>query len=65
MQMTLNQTSRPTFQNRMIFRELNSVTLKKQCQVNTTDTQTLALTCSLRVESLHTWLAITVGLLQS
>jgi len=28
MQMTLNQTSRPTFQNRMIFRELNSVTLE-------------------------------------
>jgi len=27
--------------------------------------QTLALTCSLRVESLHTWLALTISLLQS
>jgi len=60
MQMTLNQPS--TFQNRMIFRELNSVALEEMPLKLIRET--LALTCSLRVESLHTLSAIAVSLQQ-
>jgi len=54
MQMTRNQPN--TFQNRRIFRELNNVTLEEM--PSTLIRLTLVLTCSLRVESLHTLFAM-------
>ena len=57
MQMTRNQPQ--TFQNRRIFRELNNVTL---AELPSKLRQTLILSCSLRVESLHTSFAVAVGL---
>ena len=61
MQMTLKQPK--TFQNRIIFRELNTVTLEEMPLK--LKRQTFPLNCSLRVELLHTLFAIAVGLLQS
>jgi len=56
MQMARNQPK--TFQKR-IFPELNNVTL---AELPPKLRQTLVLTCSLRVESLHTLFAVAVGL---
>jgi len=61
MQMTRNQPR--AFQNRRIFQELNNVTLAELSPILIR--QTLALTYSLLVESLHILFPIAVGLLQS
>jgi len=61
MQMTRNQSK--TFQNRRFFPERNNVTLAEQ--PSKVIRQTLVLTGSLPVESLHTLFAVAVGLLQS
>jgi len=62
MQITRNQPN--TFLNRKIFRELNNITL---AELPSKLRQTLVLTCSLRVESLHIlfWVAVAVGIRQS
>jgi len=60
MQMTRNQAN--TFQNRRFFRELNNFTLAEQ--TSKVIRQTLVLTCSSPVESLHNLFAVAVGLLQ-
>jgi len=61
MQITRSQTK--TFQNRRIFRERNKVTLAELPSKLTG--QTLVFTCPLRVESLRTLFAVSVGVLQS
>jgi len=61
MQTTRNQPT--TFRNRRVFRKLYNVTLEEM--PSTLIRLTLVLTCSLRVESLHTLFAIAVGPLQS
>ena len=61
MKITRNQPK--TFQNRRIFRELNSVTLAELPLKSTR--QTVVLACSLQVESIHTLFAVAVGLRQS
>ena len=61
MQITRNQPK--PFQNRRIFRELKCVTSAELPSKSIR--QTLVLTCSLRVESLHTLFAAAVDLLQS
>jgi len=59
MQMTRNQLK--TFQNWRFFRELNNVTLAEL--PSKVVEQTLVLTGSLPIESLHTLFAVAVGLL--
>jgi len=61
MPMTRNQPN--TFQNRRFFPELNNFTLSEQLSKGRR--QTLVLTGSLPVESLHTLFAVAAGLLQS
>jgi len=50
-------------QNRRIYRELNNLALAEL--PSKLMRQTLVLTCSFRVESLHTLIAVTFGLLHS
>jgi len=61
MQITRSQPK--TLKNRRIFRELNNVTSAELPSKSIR--QTLVLTCSLRVESLHTLLAVAAGVRQS